>query len=370
MTQFERPNPDDIHPDAPHGSTGPETPPPPSVPYRQPPLPGETPQPAHEAMAAPTKPQVTSAVPGAQLPSGHANPTPAFQPGGQQPPYPPQGYPPNPSQGSGAPQPKGKVWPWVLGGCLLIMVLLGLGSCVGFQMYATFVSPLVDRYEAPYDSENSPGYDAYDEQDGASTSSTFTFDQIKDAAGDLPNISEDGRHSPGTYVVGEGEDLEPGLYYLEGSQTEEGSFYVFEGDAETDAYTLDRAVIYFGNYFTELKAGDIIVFEGSDDLRMYSASNAPSPASEPFPSGLYRVGVDLPAGTYAVTVQNDAANVAQQESAVFVMKDLDFNDDSVVETKYVIAGGSQTIDVQDGQYVELYAATMEATSTDTGTLEQ
>ena len=68
--------------------------------------------------------------------------------------------------------------------------------------------------------------------------------------------------------------------------------------------------------------------------------------------------VDVPAGTYAVTVQAEASAATEYESAAYVMKDLEFEDDSIVETKYVIAGGSQTITVTDGQYVELFAAVM------------
>lgn len=363
MVQFEQPNPDDMRTDVPHGPTGPETPPPPSLPYKRPPLPGDTQQPARETSTSSTDPS-------AQFPQDHAHPSQAASPYGQQPPYPPQGYPPYPYQNPAAPQPKKKIWPWVLGSCLLLIILLGLGSCISCQVYTAFISPRVNHYEAPSGSEDSPGYDAYDEQNEGDTSYTFTFDEIKNAAGDLPNSSEDGRHSPGTYVVGVDSDIEPGLYYLEGSQTEESSFYVFDGDAETDTYQLDLAVAYFGNYLTELEAGNIIVFEGPSDLRMYSASDAPSSQQDPFPSGLYRVGIDIPAGTYLVTVQGDAANAAEQDSAAFIMKDLNFNDDSIVETRYVIAGGSQTIDVQDGQYVELYAATMTATSTSFGTLEE
>ena len=52
-------------------------------------------------------------------------------------------------------------------------------------------------------------------------------------------------------------------------------------------------------------------------------------------------------------------SATEYESAAYVMKDLEFEDDSIVETKYVIAGGSQTITVTDGQYVELFAAVME-----------
>ena len=70
------------------------------------------------------------------------------------------------------------------------------------------------------------------------------------------------------------------------------------------------------------------------------------------------MGIDIPAGTYKVVAQSDAPATKSQEAAAYVMKDLDFDDDSILETKYVIAGGSQTITVSQGQYVELYAATM------------
>ncbi|MFR7403755.1 MAG: hypothetical protein ACLUW6_03725 [Coriobacteriaceae bacterium] len=45
------------------------------------------------------------------------------------------------------------------------------------------------------------------------------------------------------------------------------------------------------------------------------------------------------------------------DSAAFVMKNLDFDDDSIVDTKYVIPGGEQTVTVSNGQYLELFAAT-------------
>lgn len=46
-----------------------------------------------------------------------------------------------------------------------------------------------------------------------------------------------------------------------------------------------------------------------------------------------------------------------EDSAAFVMKNLDFDDDSIVDTKYVIPGGEQTVTVSNGQYLELFAAT-------------
>ena len=97
--------------------------------------------------------------------------------------------------------------------------------------------------------------------------------------------------------------------------------------------------------------GDLIVFAGPKGSHLYPAAKASVEAASPYQSGVYRVGIDVPAGTYAVTVQAEASAATEYESAAYVMKDLEFEDDSIVETKYVIAGGSQTITVTDGQYV-------------------
>ena len=39
------------------------------------------------------------------------------------------------------------------------------------------------------------------------------------------------------------------------------------------------------------------------------------------------------------------------------MKDLDFDEDSIVNSVYVIPGGKQVVTVTDGQYLELFATT-------------
>ena len=51
---------------------------------------------------------------------------------------------------------------------------------------------------------------------------------VEEEYGSLPSRLEDGAGTPGIFEVGVGKDLEPGLYYLEGSQTEESNFLVFE----------------------------------------------------------------------------------------------------------------------------------------------
>lgn len=352
---------------------GPAAPPPPS-PYEPAPQPAPPqqaapyPQPPAPYAQAPQQPYGQPQQPYAPNPYGYAAGLgPAAGPG-QMPPQPPYpGQPPYPT----APQPpqKKKAWPWVLGGCLLVFVL-GIGGCVGcvscamlldsdyngsFDPYYDDSYNRNDRYWNPYDNEDRDyGY-------GRSDSSTYggvTLEDIKDAVGAEPGTVENGRCTVGVFEVGPGKDIEPGLYFLEGSADAESDYYVFDYDRSADSYQLDDAVVYFGNYFTELDAGDVVAYlPGNDDARMYPVAKAEFEPAAPYESGLYRVGTDMPAGTYTVTVDAGASAAASNDSAAYVMKDLDFDDDSITETKYVLAGGSQTITVKDGDYLELYAAT-------------
>lgn len=310
-------------------------------PYSQQPYPGQPQQP----YTAYGEPQSSS-----QQPPYYPPPYPY----GTQPPFPPYsgGQPyPNPAE----PPSKKKVWPWVLGVCLAVF-LLGIGGCVSCTAVAAIIGAQEYRDSLPYlDSYDNYDY-GYENGDSDTMLGTFTLDEIKEAYGDVNNSIVDGRCSTGVYTVGDGQDLQPGTYFLEGSQTEEMNFYVFEA-TEDGSYKLGVAVTYFGNYFTELNSGDVIAFVSSGDALFYPLTQAEFTPKAPYQSGLYRVGTDLPAGTYTITSQNDAAAVAENDSAAFVMKDLAFSDDSITETKYVIRGSSQTVTVKNGDYLELYAAT-------------
>lgn len=313
--------------------------------------------------------------PQSQLPYGAPQPPSGYgqapqQPYGQQPygtaPQPPYGAYPQPPYPAAPQQPKKKAWPWVLAGCLLVF-LLGIGGCVGCVSCAMMLDPTYngsfdpyydDGYDGLYDPfSDDYGYsypygDSYGNSNGANERS---YEAIKEAAGDLPNEIVDGKCSPGVYRVGTGQDIEPGRYFFEGSMDEEGYFTVFDGSS--NGYEIESAITYFGNYFADLEEGDLVVFIGPDDGRMYLSDKADFDPEAPYESGLYRVGTDIPAGTYTVTVQDEAAAASDQDSAAYVMKDLEFDDDSVTDTKYVLKGGSQTVTVKDGEWLELFAAT-------------
>ena len=250
---------------------------------------------------------------------------------------------------------------WVLGGCLLAFVL-GLGGCVGCVSCAMFLDP---GYNGSFDLRYHDGYDGYDgyherynggsDSYGSGILGGFTRQDIEDAFGGGAGTVEDGRCTAGVYEVGA--DIEPGRYFLDGSPSAEGSLYVFERE-DGGTYRIDASLVYFGNYYADLEEGDLVAFEApDDDARMYLASEAAFEPQAPYGSGLYLVGEDIPAGTYAITVDESAEEAARQECAAFVMKDLAFDDGSITEEKYVVRGGTQTVAVEDGEWLELYAAT-------------
>ena len=285
-------------------------------------------------------------------------------------PYPQQPYA-QPIYPSNQKPAKKKVWPWVLGTCLVVF-LLCMGGCVGCVACSVLTSDY--NPSGSSNSQNNNGYnygynygygnsgnDNSGNGSSGSSSATYTKSEIEEIMKDEYNISntsaKDNRGTSGIYEVGAGKDLKPGLYYLEGSQSEESNYYTFTKQGE-DTYVVDDSVVYFGNYFTNLEEGDLIAFIGAGESSIYPASNDALGVSSPYQSGVYRVGIDIAAGEYVVTAQSNMAASTSQEAAAYIMKDLEFNNDSIVSTKYVIAGGSQTITLEDGQYVELYAATM------------
>ena len=120
------------------------------------------------------------------------------QPYGQPPygaaPQPPYGYPAQPPYPAEPAQPKRRAWPWVLSGCLLVL-LLGIGGCVGCVSCAVMLD---DRYGSPYEYGGSYLFDDYgysfpfDGFDGSSGGNSngsgyHTYEAIKEAAGDLPS---------------------------------------------------------------------------------------------------------------------------------------------------------------------------------------
>ena len=293
------------------------------------------------------------------------------QPGAGAPPTPP--VPPAPVYGYEPPTSGGQKrrWPWFLLG-LAVGLVVGMGgcaSCVGVMALADYDN--YDTYDYDYNYDDEYGYDhGYDsdvpgiDSDALNESpfDTYSYDELAEmfeGAGLAAGVpGEDGRCAMGFYTVGPDGDIPAGLYFTEGSNEKLSRFYVFESESKKRGYELEDGVQYFGNYFVELDDGDLIVFlPGAAELTMHPAPATSFNPTAPYNNGCYRVGVDIPAGSYTITALPADEGETDDESAAYVMKDLEFNDDSIIDTQYVIPGGKQVVTVADGQYLELFAAT-------------
>ena len=318
--------------------------------------------PAHSA--ASQSPQPDTAASPVQAP-GNADPAavpqtaqqPSVYAAAPQAPYtqPSYGAPQPPANPYAAVAPKpAKKWPWVLLGCALAF-LMGLGGCVGFATVGMVADSLHSRADGvhSFDFDDLPyGYDPDDLPD-SDYYGGFTLSDIKEAAGDLPcDIDDEGKAAPGVYVVGR--DIDEGLYFLQGNPSTESECYLFDPEG-SGTYSMSAAVTYTGNYFADLENGQVIAFMPSaKSMLMIPADQADFQPQAPYASGLYRVGQDIPAGTYTITVSPDAPHNASQDYAAYVMKDLDFDDDSITDSKPLLRGSTQTVTVEDGEWLELF----------------
>lgn len=264
----------------------------------------------------------------------------------------PYGAPPSPYAAAATPQQPKKKWPWVLLACVLAF-LLGLGGCVGCATISMVTDSLHTRSDSihSYDYDDPYGYDPDDMPDSDAYGG-FTLGDIQDAAGSLPNQVQDGKATAGVYVVGR--DIDAGEYFLQGNPSVESEFYLFEPEG-SGTFSLDSAVSYTGNYFAELENGEVIAFMPKiDDALLMPSDDADFQPHQPYQSGLYRVGTDIPAGTYTVTVSPNAPHDASQDYAAYVMDDLNFDDDSITDSVYLLRGSTQTITVKNGDWLELF----------------
>lgn len=257
--------------------------------------------------------------------------------------------------------PPKKIWPLVLGACL-ITFFVALAGIAGLGIVLHSLTPSITQTYPTQTLQPPQNKGITPNQPTTPQAQTFTLAEIKEGAGKLPQNVSDNRASAGVYEVGPGKDLAPGQYFLDGTAATESAYYVFDQVGSSDTYRLKDSFVYFGNYFADLAAGEVVVYlPHFSDAYLYPAKDVssmpPAPfSSKPLLSGLYRVGKDIPAGTYRVFPDQQAGAAATQKSQVFVMKDLAFGPASMLLQKPLTARKSQMITVKDGQYLELYAA--------------
>jgi hypothetical protein len=166
--------------------------------------------------------------------------------------------------------------------------------------------------------------------------------------GDVP----DGATAAGFYKVGD--DIPAGTYWIDGGDSTESYFFVF---SESDgSYNTEVMNHYYGKYMAEFKDGQYLAVDnGSYFMPVDSAPKA----SAPYLNGVYRVGTDIPAGTYTLS-----GGEANDYCAYFIMNSLDFTGDNVIEQNEFYDASTipseYTITLEEGTYIELY--NMEAAS--------
>lgn len=138
--------------------------------------------------------------------------------------------------------------------------------------------------------------------------------------------STDEEHQPGVYYVGK--DIPAGLYWVDGDETEVTYYFKLkptqDGSAQT-TYTVSHGNSYYGHNIVDVAEGDVLIIE-EEALPLDQMNEK---FTSPYKSGVYRVGADIPAGTYTLS-----AGKADDYYGYYVMKDLSYNEDSYLDQGY------------------------------------
>ncbi len=258
-----------------------------------------------------------------------------------------------------------KVWPWVLLG-VGVALLLAIGGCSACTMLT--IAALDDYPDRAIHDRIDPSDGAwrdylYDENaKEGELSFEYTLDELAERHGTDLGRASGSAFREGVYAVGGEGGIAPGVYRLQGSQDEVGQVFLYDpvdgSKGGEQRYELHAPLIYLGDYLVEVQEGQAMAFIpplGSHTMAL--APDEPQAAKAPYLSGCYRVGLDIPAGTYAITVEEQSADAVEDSLnpfGAYVMDDLRFDDDSVADAVELIPGGKKAITVKEGQFLELY----------------
>ncbi len=160
--------------------------------------------------------------------------------------------------------------------------------------------------------------------------------------------NSEGVYPQGVFHVGT--DLPAGSYWFSGSNSALSYFFILQPTSDgANTYNTVHVNSYYGHNLMNLEDGEVLILANSGT--MTPLSKMTEQFTSPYGSGVYRVGTDIPAGSYRVIV-GDGANTY---SAYYVMSDLNYSDDSYLESDYFVSGDTGTeITLEEGTYVELY----------------
>ena len=151
--------------------------------------------------------------------------------------------------------------------------------------------------------------------------------------------AEDDTYPAGMYLVGK--DIPSGDYYLEGSELTAMIYQSPEVTSESDY----RGSTFETRAYVTLKEGEYFELTGgtavpADNAKAYESSDGT------YPSGMYLVGKDLPAGTYTLTPTG-------MDAAAVVLSDATYDATSIVQR--VQSGEADSLTLEEGQYVLLFS---------------
>lgn len=163
------------------------------------------------------------------------------------------------------------------------------------------------------------------------------------------------QYSDGLYYIGT--DIPAGGYWFSGSDTDLSYFFVLTPSENDNVYDVTHMNGYYGHNLIEVKDGQVLVVANNGTMQPLSSFS--ETFSSPYGSGTYRVGTDIPAGTYQLILGD-----ANDYSACYIMRDLEYSEDSYLNELYYISGDEPgEITLEEGTYVELYNMSMTSLTT-------
>lgn len=250
--------------------------------------------------------------------------------------------------------------PWIILACVMGLMLI-IGACISASMliggmkYLGSGSPMKDQDQGHAERSYA------DELIVVNPGMTYSLEDLEELYGVQLQKSNDGKFFSGIYKVGKTHEMLPGTYIIDGDQEDMSHFCIFtpsKGSNGSTGYRIKAMIEYFGDYFAEFSEGELVIFTpDNNNFKMEMAQNDPLKVTDPLDSGCYRVGIDIPAGTYDLTIETICQNeleYANSEAAAYVMDNLRFDEDSITQSVPVKAGVNTTVTVKDGEYLELF----------------
>ncbi len=184
-------------------------------------------------------------------------------------------------------------------------------------------------------------------------SSALTEEELSQVQAGFFEGSSIAPNSEGIYPQGVfhvGTDLPAGTYWFSGSNSALSYFFILQPTSDgASTYNTVHVNSYYGHNLMDLKDGEVLILVNNGT--MTPIAKMTQQFTSPYGSGVYRVGTDIPAGSYRVIVGDGADDY----SAYYVMSDLNYSDDSYLESDYFVSGDTGTeITLEEGTYVELY----------------